>query len=110
MTDFRALCAELVEQLDDALDFTVSSETRRHMKLLTRQARSALAEPEPAALPDDYIDPEHSGADRELLETFYTACRGEGGTADEIHLRGLHVVLARWGNHPGPPDSSSTPS
>jgi len=48
----------------------------------------------PAALPPDYIDPEHQGDDRELLETFYGACNAEGGTADEIYLRGIRAVLA----------------
>jgi hypothetical protein len=37
-----------------------------------------------------------------MLEVFYSACRGEGGTADEIHLRGLRAVLARWGRQPAP--------
>jgi hypothetical protein len=54
----------------------------------------APSHPEPAELPRDYIDPEHSGLDRQMLETFYLACRAEGGTADEIHLRGLKAVLA----------------
>ena len=45
-------------------------------------------------LPPNYIDPEHQGQDRELLEAFYQACRGEGGTADEIHLRGIKAALA----------------
>ena len=45
-------------------------------------------------LPLNYIDPEHQGDDRELLETFYGACNAEGGTADEIHLRGIRAVLA----------------
>ncbi len=44
-------------------------------------------------LPVDYIDPEHTGVAREVLEVFYAACRSEGGTADEIHLRGLEAVL-----------------
>ena len=58
----------------------------------------------PAALPEGYIDPEHSEDDRALLQTFYSACQAEGGTADEITLRGLRAVLARWGNHvPAPP-------
>jgi hypothetical protein len=35
--------------------------------------------------------------DEELLQVFDTACLSEGGTVDEIHLRGLHAVLARWG-------------
>jgi len=41
----------------------------------------------------DYIDPEHTGADRHLLEVFYRACHVEGGTVDEIYLRGLRAVL-----------------
>jgi hypothetical protein len=32
-----------------------------------------------------------------LLQVFDTVCLSEGGTVDEIHLRGLHAVLARWG-------------
>jgi hypothetical protein len=36
--------------------------------------------------------------DEELLQVFDTACLSEGGTVDEIHLRGLHAVLARWGS------------
>jgi hypothetical protein len=51
-------------------------------------------------LPPGYIDPEHSGADRGLLEVFYAACNSEGGTADEIHLRGIRAVLAA---QPAPP-------
>lgn len=63
--------------------------------------RAALADepPEPippAALPEGYIDPEHSGDDRALLQTFYSACQAEGGTADEVTLQGLRAVLARW--------------
>jgi hypothetical protein len=45
-------------------------------------------------LPPDYIDPEHKGRDLELLEAFYRACQSEGGTADEVALRGLKAVLA----------------
>lgn len=42
---------------------------------------------------DGYIDPGHSAADQKLLETFYRATNKEGGTADEIYLRGLKAVL-----------------
>lgn len=35
--------------------------------------------------------------DEELLQVFDTVCLSEGGTIDEIHLRGLRAVLARWG-------------
>lgn len=54
----------------------------------------AHATPPPPALPPSYIDPEHQGDDRELLQVFYQACNSEGGTADEIHLRGIRAVLA----------------
>jgi hypothetical protein len=58
------------------------------------KAEAALAQPEPTGLPPGYIDPEHTGADRHLLQVFYRACLSEGGTADEIHLRGIRAVLA----------------
>jgi hypothetical protein len=48
----------------------------------------------PPALPANYIDPEHQGEALELLQTFYRGCQSEGGTADEIILRGIHAVLA----------------
>jgi hypothetical protein len=50
-------------------------------------------------LPPDYIDPEHTGEDRELLENFYVGCNAEGGTADEMYLRGIKAVLG----HPATP-------
>ncbi len=58
--------------------------------ILTRWSRPAA----PPPLPANYIDREHQGEDLELLQTFYQACNAEGGTADEIHLRGLRAVLA----------------
>jgi len=62
---------------------------------------AALAQSEPQGLPPNYIDREHAGADRHLLDVFYQACQSEGGTADEIHLRGLRAVLAA--RPPAPP-------
>jgi hypothetical protein len=46
-----------------------------------------------AQLPPTYIDTEHIGSSRELLRIFYTACLSEGGTADEVTLRGLRAVI-----------------
>ena len=57
---------------------------------------------------DSYIDPEHQGEDRQMLRVFYDACMSEGGTADEIHLRGLRAVLAHWGR-PAAPEPVSEP-
>lgn len=51
--------------------------------------------PAPQPLPDNYIDPGHTDRDRELLKIFYVACQSEGGTADEIHLRGIRAVMAQ---------------
>lgn len=48
--------------------------------------------PNGSELPDGYIDPGHSAADRELLEAFYLAARSEGGTTDEITLRGIRAA------------------
>ena len=62
---------------------------------LVQELRDALkAEPEGEELPANYIDREHTGQDRELLEAFYQAERAEGGTADECILRGIKAVLA----------------
>ena len=104
MTDtFRALCAELLDWAE------VTAAHYIQLPAVMLRARAALsdepAEPiPPAALPEGYIDPEHSGDDRALLQTFYSACQAEGGTADEVTLQGLRAVLARWGNHvPAPP-------
>jgi hypothetical protein len=35
---------------------------------------------------------------------FYAACNSEGGTADEIHLRGIRAVLAAQPEPEGPSD------
>jgi hypothetical protein len=48
----------------------------------------------PPPLPANFIGPEHQGEDRDQLEVFYRAARLEGGTADEIILRGIRAVLA----------------
>ena len=65
---------------------------RRALELWGNPLQGAPAPGENLAT--DYIDPEHTGQDRELLEVFYRACNSEGGTADEIHLRGIKAVLA----------------
>jgi hypothetical protein len=66
---------------------------RRH-GIQTSEFPPAAAPAPGENLATDYIDPEHTGQDRELLEVFYRACNSEGGTADEIHLRGIKAVLA----------------
>jgi hypothetical protein len=91
--DFRALCAELIRLSDEPLGDYSSWHHRWHTACA--ETRAALAQPvgDAKSFPSDYIDPEHTGADHHLLEVFYRACHAEGGTADEIHLRGLRAVL-----------------
>ena len=65
------------------------------VQMVVDNARSML-EPSPG-----YIDPEHQGQDLEMLQVFYRACGAEGGTADEIYLRGIKAALATH-NPPNP--------
>lgn len=60
----RRLCAELAQQLDNALNFTVSSDTRRRMKALVDRANAVLAQPEPVGATDE--------------EQWYSCCPEEG--------------------------------
>ena len=83
MTDYKQLCAELIDDLELCdwpykIKETIRSDIDR--------ARAALAQPEP-----------EGPTDEELLQVFDTACLSEGGMVDEIHLRGLRAVIARWG-------------
>jgi hypothetical protein len=72
---------------------------------LANSNRSQPARPAaPPTLPANYIDREHQGEDLEMLQTFYQACSAEGGTADEIHLRGLRAVLAACPTAPPAPE------
>jgi hypothetical protein len=81
MTDFRALCAELLASYEDTFVISEPSDDP-----LVQQARAALAQPEPQGPTDDELF--------ELAEQ-YTEDNG---------LLGLHnapdfarAVLARWG-------------
>ena len=97
MSDLRKLCAELLlfaeqageicehEGLWPKCDQQPRCVDGQSLWLLDR-ARLALAEREPEVPTDE-----------ELLQVFDTACLSEGGMVDEIHLRGLRAVLARWG-------------
>jgi hypothetical protein len=105
---------ELIERLlflaqtavDQALDLNYDDPEDYFIYRELRELKAAaLAQPEPEELPPGYIDAEHTGRDREMLEIFYRACRSEGGTADEIHLRGLKAVRALAQPEPeGPTD------
>ena len=48
----------------------------------------------PFPLPSDYIDPEHQGEDRRLLEAFQRAWWADGGRCVDRDMRGIRAVLA----------------
>jgi hypothetical protein len=87
---------DLIERMADELDLyrQLARDDCTSTHPFADEARAYLAQPEPEGLPPGYIDSEHTGNDRELLEVFYRACLSEGGSADEIHLRGLKAVIA----------------
>jgi hypothetical protein len=98
---------DLIQRLADELDTWLMAYHHggvppeiQHAATLVTEAHAFLDQSEPEGLPSDYIDSEHTGNDRELLEVFYRACLSEGGSADEIHLRGLKAVIALA--HPEP--------
>ena len=95
MTDYKQLCAELVNDLELCdwpykIKETIRSDIDR--------ARAALAEPEPEGPTDKKLD---------LLADCYMITDGETGAVSLEHLDYARAVLARWGNYPGSPDSST---
>ena len=88
MTDFRALCAELVDALDSGIP------TRRIcMSPLANRARAALAE--------QPVGP----TDEELNHVYQQAYEPAWERSEYFgyHLDGLRAVLARWGSPTGAP-------
>ena len=48
----------------------------------------------PPPLPPEYIDPEHQGEDRKLLEAFQRAWWADGGRCVDRDMRGIWAVMA----------------
>jgi hypothetical protein len=86
MTDFRALCAEIIEKVE----FTWGSGIPEDVKELLNRARSALAD-EPASVVSE-------PSDEEIMELWHGSdWYNEGATLREF-LSITRAVLARWGN------------
>ena len=87
MTDFRALCAELVEAWDTTADFDYNDFGNAAVEIVER-ARSALAEPEP------------DGPTRDDAVAIYSEvmaahdCKTLGDMAEHF----ARAVLSRWRN------------
>jgi hypothetical protein len=84
MTDFRALCAELIDELEDWIAFGDEADCA-DAHALVDNARAALAQPEP-----------QEPTDEELWELYDEM----GGVPEDSAwcLNYARAVLARWGN------------
>ena len=92
-TDFRALCAELLMALENAISIIYCEDGTKHIstaKPIVNRARSALAD-EPASVVSE-------PSDEEIMELWYGSdWYNEGATLREF-LSIARAVLARWGN------------
>ena len=86
MTDFRALCAELVEDIEEWMDGT--DHCPPSSVALVNRARAALAQPEPQGPTDEELG--------KLLYYEFTTSTGHGERVDAMGF--ARAVLARWGN------------
>jgi hypothetical protein len=82
MTDFRALCSELFEIVEDEY-----SGTSCLMELRSR-AQAALAQPEPQV---------HGPTDEQLAFLYYVHCGGSDAMGQVGFEDAARTVLARWG-------------
>ena len=105
MTDFRALCVELTDCLE-------KSDWPHQYKPVFEQwiyiARKALAESEPEGPTNEDL------FSLDQLRDKWNAQADAFNTWDELGIDEIvwwtqHQALARWGKHPGSPDSSLQP-
>lgn len=89
--DFRALCAVLADCLDDALTFTVDSDTYRDMRRLITHARATLE-----VAPDVAKDMDES-ADRIYGFAMKFLHSREGGYSFSDYRKDVRAVLAHYG-------------
>jgi hypothetical protein len=83
MTDYRALCARMADELDHYRQILMDD--RRETHALATEARAALAQPEP-----------QGPSEREVSEWINTLPLWHGATRDE--LTGIVLrAFARWG-------------
>ena len=81
-TDFRSLCAELIDALDSGIPAG-----RIRMSPLAESARAALAEPQP-----------EPPTDKELADIYWQNYHWAPKRSNiSAHAYALRAVLARWG-------------
>ena len=106
MTNYKQLCFDLVE-LGSSPARSVSELAERMSQVmdLADRAHAALAEPEPEGPTDEELKQwQRDCASKTTLRaaTHYWALGVPTDLANDL----VRAALARWGNHPGSPDSS----
>jgi hypothetical protein len=106
MTDFRALCAELLEALENAIRVIYREDGTKHISTadpVIAKADAALAQPEPQGLTNEEIEEAakliHASMRFAVPDNHYTSDWVEHGNSlmqDEAR-RTARAVLARWG-------------
>jgi hypothetical protein len=97
MTDFRALCAELLQAIDDDV---IDTNDGPRFQAVVERVKAALAQPEPQG-PSDEVSALQDACDaydyayRESAGMAHTGFGPARGTVH--HQAGLRAVLARWG-------------
>lgn len=92
MTDYKQLCTELIDELEGWVAYGDEVDIA-NAHLLIDRARAALAEPDPEGPTDEELD-----------ELFTEIDQSGEPQSWRTYAR---AILARWGNHPGSPDSST---
>lgn len=119
MTDLRALITQLCDELDHNRQCLLDD--RRLTHPLSDKARDALAEPEPEGPTDEEIMelmPQQMRDDLAAAARAMLSFDPDISTTASVFriILNRHVVdharavLARWGNYPASPDSSTQPS
>jgi hypothetical protein len=94
MTDYRALCARMADELDHYRQLLMGD--RRETHALATEARAALAQPEPVAPTDE-----------ELVELFNE--NDWNYISPETFIDIARAVLECWGNYTTKPDGPAVP-
>jgi hypothetical protein len=92
MTDFRALCAELLEALENAIRVIYHEDGTKHISTadpVIAKADAALAQPEPQGPTDKEL--------HQLWQELYSF--HDGPTSGEV-AEIARAALARWGRSP----------
>jgi hypothetical protein len=108
-TNFRALCAELVESLENARRIIQGADGTLHIntaEFVLRRARAALAQPEPVAPKPvvDYSRVPEIATEAQIRSAAQYLVKKRNCDGDLIPA--IEYAIARWGNSQGILDSS----